>query len=62
MSKAIKVFPKKKDRKTLRVNRWNERNRCPQCNCIYDKNYLKRWGVCMNCYMENVGMSWSDFI
>ena len=52
---------KKKDRKSLRVARWKKRNCCPECGCICDKDYLQQWHMCMDCYMKNIGMSWSDF-
>ena len=55
-------MPKKKDRKALRVARWKKRNCCPECRCVYSQDYLRKWGMGMECYMHDVGMSWRDFI
>lgn len=57
-----RYMPKKKDRKALRLARWNKRNCCPECGRVYSQDYLRKWGMCMECYMHDVGMSWRDFI
>ena len=62
MLKAKKEFPKKKDRKALRVARWRKRNCCPTCSCIIGQKYLRRYGQCCSCIMNDIGMSWGDFI
>lgn len=46
----------------MRVARWKKRNCCPECGKVYDKDYLRRWGMCPCCYMNVIGMSWGDFI
>lgn len=57
----VKKFSKKKDRKSLRRNRWQKKNCCPECGIVYDKDYLAKWKLCIDCYMYSVGMSWGDF-
>lgn len=52
---------KKKDRKGNRLHRRYIKTHC-KCGSYTGKEYLERFGKCRECYMHEIGMSWSDFM